>query len=350
MTVTGYQFDKAKVTALHDSILYHQLAHQQSFVLRGMGSEMAVTTSGLRATVDTGVALICGRMVEITEAETVDIPANSRGYLVIYIDLSVENTVTGIPGEASYEVQNNQVSVRFVTNLTQQDLLQGGLIYTFNLGRIETNTSSVVRFVPEKTLGQPAQLYQLTNLDGTIGGGAEVQDDVWEKDGTFFKWRSGKYSTNPTGTEWGMLQNWHLDTKKAIQLFYSIGGRVFLRQSNDSSKWSFGNWKEFVFSNHKNLVNTGWISTGVAGVYYKRVADVVTVRINVQPRANQELWLGSIPQALLPVPYSSSMFRVASWTGDATVGRNLQINDKGGMSLLADARSEKVVTSVTWII
>lgn len=350
MTITGYQFDKAKVTALQDSILYHWLANKQHFILDGIGSEMNVTTSGLTATVDTGVAVVSGRMIEITAPETVEIPANSRGYLVIYVDLSVENSASGIPGEADYEVQNNQVSVRFVTNLTQQNLFQGGLIYTFNLGRIETNTSSIIRFNPEKAVGHPVQLYPLTTPDGKVGGNVETWDDVWEKEGTSFGWRSGKYATNPANGEWGMLQNWHLDSKKAIQLFYSMGGRVFSRISNDSSKWTFGSWKEFVFANHKNLVNTGWVSTGVAGVYYKRVADVVTVRINVQPTANQDLWLGSIPQSLLPVPYASSMFRVASWTGDASVGRNLQINDRGGMTLLSAPRGEKVVTSITWII
>ncbi|HFU4203827.1 TPA: hypothetical protein ACGO8F_001425 [Streptococcus suis] len=145
MTIVGYQFDRARVSASKDAALYNSLANGSSFILANQGDGLAVTTSGLTVTVKTGMALICGRLVEVIAPITVSIPASSKGYLVIAIDLSESNTSSGTIGSSNYIVVNNQLSVKFVTSLTQQNISDGGLLYTFSLGAV-TSTASAVTF------------------------------------------------------------------------------------------------------------------------------------------------------------------------------------------------------------
>lgn len=93
----------------------------------------------------------------------------------------------------------------------------------------------------------PIQQYQLTSNNGSLGKGSSQWDDVWNKQATEFGWRSGKYDDNPTGRngEWGLFQNFWLDSWKGIQFFTSIGtGRVFVRVYNNTNKWAPTQWKE----------------------------------------------------------------------------------------------------------
>ena len=94
---------------------------------------------------------------------------------------------------------------------------------------------------------KPIQQYQLTSNNGGLGRGSAQWDDVWNKQATEFGWRSGKYDDNPTGRngEWGLYQNFWLDSWKGVQFFTSIGtGRVFVRTYNNANKWSPTQWKE----------------------------------------------------------------------------------------------------------
>ena len=94
---------------------------------------------------------------------------------------------------------------------------------------------------------QPIQQYQLTANNGGIGRGSAQWDDIWNKQATEFGWRSGKYDDNPTGKngEWGLYQNFWLDSWKGVQFFTSIGtGRVFVRVYNSANKWAPTQWKE----------------------------------------------------------------------------------------------------------
>ena len=95
---------------------------------------------------------------------------------------------------------------------------------------------------------------------------------------------------------------------------------------------------------------TGWNSTGVAGVYYKRQGDVVALKMQVNTTANQAYGLGKIPLSLLPIQNAGTMMRVTAWTADQTFGRNLQIDPNGSMALLASNRGDTFNTQVTWII
>lgn len=142
----GFQFDKMQAYPTTDASLFSYLAGDRSFIIPNRGNELNVTTSELNITVDTGEALIEGRQIKITEPMVLTIGANQNGYLVIEIDLSKANTSTGTPGQADYEPINNQLSLKFVNNLTQDNINDGGLIYQFNLGTV-SSTSNNITFV-----------------------------------------------------------------------------------------------------------------------------------------------------------------------------------------------------------
>jgi hypothetical protein len=142
--IVGYQFDRAKVPALADASVYSYLSNNVSAVLSGRGNEMNVATNALSCEIDTGQAIIQGRLVEILTPEVVEIPANSSGFLVIQIDLSQVNESIGIPGTAEYSVTNNQVKAQFVDHLMNDDLNNGGVSYSFNLGSVSSTSSLVI--------------------------------------------------------------------------------------------------------------------------------------------------------------------------------------------------------------
>ncbi len=145
--ITGYTFDRAKVTAFQDSTLYDFLNFGTNTVIPNVGSDMAVTTNGLTCTIAPGKAVVCGRLIEIASAEDVQITASSTGYLCLTVDLSQTNTSSGTPGQTDYTVVINQVRAEFVTSLTQDDLFDGGLLYNFPLGTV-TSTATTVSFTP----------------------------------------------------------------------------------------------------------------------------------------------------------------------------------------------------------
>lgn len=121
--------------------------------------------------------------------------------------------------------------------------------------------------------------------------------------------------------------------------------RVFERV-RENGIW--GSWVELMTVNSPQMINTGWISTGVSGVYYKQTGDIVTVKISVTTTANKNLDIGSVPASL--VPANGLMLRVASWTTDQTFGRNLQVGTSGGMTLISTSRGDEIRTQVSWTI
>ncbi|MCK1227810.1 DUF859 family phage minor structural protein [Streptococcus uberis] len=112
-----------------------------------------------------------------------------------------------------------------------------------------------------------------------------------------------------------------------------------------------GTWKGWQYltqSTHPNLVNTGWISTGVSGVYYKQIGDLVTVKMEVTTTANSGMGIGSVPSSLAPT--NGIMFRVPAWSLDQSIGRNLQINSDGSMTLLSTSRGDLFRAQISWTI
>lgn len=91
----------------------------------------------------------------------------------------------------------------------------------------------------------PIQQYRLTNNDGGLSRGSAQWDDIWNKKGTEFGWRSGKYPDNPTGNDWGLFQNYWLDSWKGVQFFTGVTtNRCFFRTYNNNTRWAPSQWKE----------------------------------------------------------------------------------------------------------
>ncbi len=128
-------------------------------------------------------------------------------------------------------------------------------------------------------------------------------------------------------------------TQRAVQ---KNSGRIFVR-TRHGGIWN--PWKEYATTDHPK-----WISTGVAGVYYKRQGDVVALKMQVNTTANQAYGLGEIPVELVPIPNNGTMMRVTAFNVDQSIGRNLQINGDGTMVLLSSDRGDTINTQVTWII
>lgn len=121
--------------------------------------------------------------------------------------------------------------------------------------------------------------------------------------------------------------------------------RVFERV-RENGIW--GSWVELMTVNSPQMINTGWVSTGVSGVYYKRTGDLVSVKFEVTTTANSGMGIGSVPSSLAPA--NGIMFRVPAWSLDQSIGRNLQINSDGSMTLLSTSRGDLFRHQVSWTI
>ncbi|OIL86276.1 hypothetical protein, partial [Oenococcus oeni] len=144
MAITMYQSDRMFVSPANDAALYSAILNNTSGVLANRGNNFALTIDGLVVSIDTGQAVIGGRLIEITALESVTIPANSSGSICLVVDLTKTNTVTGNAGDTTYSVAVNQVYTSAVTgSLTQDDLNDGGFIYELPLASFVSTATSV---------------------------------------------------------------------------------------------------------------------------------------------------------------------------------------------------------------
>lgn len=158
--------------------------------------------------------------------------------------------------------------------------------------------------------GQQVQQYRLTNSDGALSAGQH--NDVWNKRATEFAWRSNKYEDNPTGTrgEWGLFQNFWLDSWKMVQFFTAMSGRMFLRTANDGRRWRPGNWKEFLFKQdmenyswQKLVLQSDWNHHSTYGdaFYTKTLDGVVHLKGNVwKGSTDKEAVIAMLPEGFRP--------------------------------------------------
>lgn len=138
---------------------------------------------------------------------------------------------------------------------------------------------------------KPIQQYQLTDYNGGLSRGSAQWDDVWDKQGTEFGWRSGKYADNPTGNDWGLFQNYWLDSWKGVQFFTGVTtNRVFFRTYNNNTRWAPSQWKEIATKDDLQKIVTrkielGWFINGnvtrngnlVTISTERKIADIATI-------------------------------------------------------------------------
>lgn len=152
MAITMYQSDRNTVSPANDASLYTAITNGQSVILP-RGNNFNITVNGLVATIGTGQAIIQGRLIEITQPETLTLPANSSGYIAIVVDLTKTNDVSGEIGTPSYSVKVNQVYPAAVTGtLTQDDLNNGGFVNEMAIAKFTTTTTTATATVQQNLM------------------------------------------------------------------------------------------------------------------------------------------------------------------------------------------------------
>lgn len=134
MALVKITFDSASVTSKMDADMNHFMASNQNGVLAWVLGRCLPSTSNNYISFQNGYVQVYGRRiyVESNTKISVSLDGSAYGYVVIKIDLG-NNTVTLEKKEASSSWPS----------LTQQDLMNGGLIYELPLCRYTKTTSSL---------------------------------------------------------------------------------------------------------------------------------------------------------------------------------------------------------------
>ena len=196
------------------------------------------------------------------------------------------------------------------------------------------------------------QQYQLTQSNGMLNRGGWNQP--WNVQATTMDWRDNRHADHPIGKngQWGLFQNYWLDTWKGVQFFTDFGqGRHFLRYYNNGSVWRPSPWKEFVFKDDPSLIKTtDWQPAGFKDSFYKRVGDVLSVRFHFVGNGNT-ITFADLPLDVFKAP-QAYMFVVAGWGvqgGDGNV--HVQVNkDTGAFHALATHNGVSYIGQLTVMI
>ena len=196
----GYQFDRERVSPQADALVNHYMGTGRIGVIPEYAKGMKVSSSGRDLTISNGLCVIYGRAIEVVQPEIVNIPPNSTGYLAVTVDLSQINDSSGTVGMSGYSVMNNQIRTEFITELIQDDLLNGGILYTLNLGAV-SSTLTTLNFVK--------------NMDAYIPG-----NDGYKYVLSAANWANGFYAVNDPSitTNPNLMKIWpELDESAATQ-------------------------------------------------------------------------------------------------------------------------------------
>ena len=175
MSILVMADNASPIAAERDGALYNSIIGNRNYVVKGIGSELAVTVAGGTYTIGTGEAVICGRHIALTASESI----SGSGTIALQIDLS-----TSPPSGSVVVVPSG-------TPLTQQDLNNGGTkcqmallnadgtdARKFNSAAVKTYTNIAVAGTPIATAAQSWDTYSeyLYSLNVAISGIEE--DDI----------------------------------------------------------------------------------------------------------------------------------------------------------------------------
>lgn len=134
MSLVKITFDAASVTSKMDADLNHFLASSVNGVFYGILGGCRCSTSNNYISFQSGYAQVYGRRVYVESGTriSVSLDRTAYGYVAIRVDLG-KNAVTLEKKEASSGYPS----------LTQEDLMNGGLVYELPLCRYTKTTSSV---------------------------------------------------------------------------------------------------------------------------------------------------------------------------------------------------------------
>ncbi|MEG0349591.1 hypothetical protein [Enterococcus sp.] len=143
MGLKGYTFDRMKISPKADALLYHSMLDGNDRIVKGYKDELKVVATGLNTYVSPGACVVQGRLIEIDEEMQLSVSANDSGYVCVVIDLTQNNTSTGEAGTPDYQPVNNQIRLEAVKELVQQNLHDGGQLYTFPLASFNSTGTTV---------------------------------------------------------------------------------------------------------------------------------------------------------------------------------------------------------------
>lgn len=150
------------ITCSQDAALYNLLTGGQDCVIGGIGNELEFNSnaSSLICTLSSGEAVICGRHVTVTGANTqITLSANRSGNIVLRYDL----TQTGA----------NIVRLLAVDTLLYEDLNNSaGARHDLLIGQYVTNASGVTEFTDKRNILSSIPATALNNTVLTLTGGA----------------------------------------------------------------------------------------------------------------------------------------------------------------------------------
>lgn len=134
MSLIKITFDEASVTSKQDADCNHFLANKQNGVIDGILGSCEVSVLNYNIQFQSGYVQAYGRRVLIESGTKIPIALDTiaYGYIIVKFDLG-NNQVTLVKKEASSTYPN----------LTQEDLMNGGLIYELPLTRYSKNHSSI---------------------------------------------------------------------------------------------------------------------------------------------------------------------------------------------------------------
>ena len=128
----NFKVENVPISAERDRAMFNTFANNQSYVIKDIGNELAVTSSSSSFVVElgTGEAVICGgSMISEGSSTQLTLSASSNGYLVIEIDLS--------------QTGANICQFKDVSSITQGNINNGDMIFDLPLYSYVTNASGV---------------------------------------------------------------------------------------------------------------------------------------------------------------------------------------------------------------
>lgn len=181
------------ITANRDGALYNVALSNQTFIIKGLGDELAPTCEGLQFSVGTGIAVLKGRHVtcqQISDANTITLPSNTSGYVVMRMDLS--------------RPLGTEAYLFATPTLTQEEINWNGIIYDMPIATFTSTLTNAtiedVRVVVEKTSG-----LEYTEIEPVETTPMEWVDLIYPVGSVYFSVDATNPAQKFIGTAWQLM-------------------------------------------------------------------------------------------------------------------------------------------------
>lgn len=136
----SFKTDNVEISAVRDRAMFNTFAGNQSYVIKGVGDELALTysSSSFVVSIGTGEAVICGGSTLAEGTNEITLSQNQNGYIVIRVDLT--------------QVGENICQFKSVSSLVQENINDEGYVYDFPLAQYTTNGNGVSSLVDTRVM------------------------------------------------------------------------------------------------------------------------------------------------------------------------------------------------------